>query len=253
MPSSTSNDPSATPMNIFIDKYILCFLIMAGGVGAAQAASSPALCGELANGYGPFDYRKYQGAGDIVTGAHFTPIVKSLRSGKTAATAGPDIAYTLRAIPNYPEALVAVIRLGEKEKTEQPIGMPHTVECWLERAVRFQPDDVVARMIFATYLNNKQRKAEARAQLNIVKEMAEDNPFTHFNLGMIYADLGDYDDALEQAHLALELGHPSVGLRERLTAVGKWREPVDLSGEADAAESVEAAASAASAASSNAK
>ncbi|WP_310386408.1 hypothetical protein [Roseateles sp.] len=233
-------------MKIFNSKNILYFLMMAFGVGAAHAQSSPTLCGELSNGYGPFDYRKYQGAGDIVTGAHFTPIVKSLRAGKTAATAGPDIAYTLRAIPNYPEALVAVIRLGEKEKTDKPIGMPHTVECWLERAVRFQPDDSVARMIFATYLNNRQRKAEARVQLNIVKEMAEDNPFTHFNLGMIYADLGDHDDALEQAHLALELGHPSIGLRERLRAVGKWRDPVDLSAIADAATAVEAAASAAS-------
>lgn len=241
-------------MKIFIDKNIFYFLIMAFGIGAANADSNPSLCGNLSNSYGPFDYRKYQGAGDIVTGAHFTPIVKSLRAGKTAATAGPDIAYTLRAIPNYPEALVAVIRLGEKEKTDQPIGMPHTVECWLERAVRFQPDDAVARMIFATYLNNKQRKAEARAQLNIVKELAEDNPFTHFNLGMIYVDLGDYDDALEQAHLALELGHPTTGLRERLRAVGKWRDPVDLSavaGAAEAAEAVEAAASAASSSSSS--
>jgi len=233
-------------MKTVINRKILVFSFIAFGIGAANAQSSPEICGSLSNHYGPHDWRKYHGADDIVTGAHFTPIVKSLRAGKTSATAGPDIDYTLRAIPNYSEALVAVIKLGEKEKTDKPIGMRHTVECWLERAVRFKPDDAVARMIFANYLNNKQRKSEARAQLNFVKELAADNPFTRFNLGMIYADLGDHDDALEQAHLALELGHPSTALRERLRAVGKWRDPVDLNAVVGVEKSVNAAASATS-------
>ncbi|MCV2355505.1 ABC transporter permease [Paucibacter sp. B2R-40] len=194
--------------------------------GSACAQSSEKLCGDLANAYGPFDYRRYHGSGDIVTGAHFTPTVESLKSGKTSNTAGGDIDYTLRAIPNYHRALIAVIRLGEKEKTDQPRGMRYTVECWLERAARFQPDDTVVRMIFATYLVKKQRKAEARQQLDAVKNLAQDNALTHYNLGMVYADMEDYEEALDQAHQAIELGYDSPGLRDRLKAVGKWREPV---------------------------
>ena len=45
----------------------------------------------------------------------------------------------------------------------------------------------------------------------------------HYNLGLIYLELGDADRALEQAHAAYALGYPLPGLRNRLQRMGKWR------------------------------
>jgi tetratricopeptide (TPR) repeat protein len=206
-------------------KSALAAALLAAGASFAQPA--PSVCGPLGNGYGPYDYRKEFGeAKRLVEGAHFKPEIEALISGKTAdSTAGGDIDYTLRAFPNHHRALVATIRLSEKEKKDPPAGMRYTVECWLERAVRYQPDDTVARLVYVTYLAKTNRVKDAQDQLRIAIGTAGDNPFTHYNIGMLYVDIKDYDAALAQAHKALELGFTRTLLKERLAAVGKWKEP----------------------------
>lgn len=203
---------------------IACSLIFACAANAQQAAPQ---CGPLTNAYGPFDARRDLDKLDIVLGAHFTPVVESLTRGTTSTTPGGDIDYTLRAIPNHPRVLLAMIKLGVKEKTEKPRGSRYTVDCWLERAVRFRPDDNLARMIYANYLTDSKRKADALLQLDAVKKQVGDNPFTYYNLGLLYVDLGEYEMALEQAYLAYAQGVQQPGLRERLKAAGKWREESD--------------------------
>lgn len=192
---------------------------------SAFAQNGPVACGELRNGYGPYDARRDLDKLEIVLTAHFTPVVESLTKGATNTTAGGDIDYTLRAIPNHPRALLAMIRLGVKENREKPRGSSYTIECWLDRALRFRPDDIIVRMIYAGYLNDKKRRPEAIQHLEIAKSQAGENPFTYYNIGLIYADLGEYEAALEQAHIAYDLGVQQIGLRERLKAAGKWREP----------------------------
>lgn len=193
-------------------------------VFAAKAQTGAQACGELANAYGPYDARRDLDKLPIVLGAHFTPDVESLRKGLSSYL-GADISYTLRAIPNYPRALLSMIRLGERDKTDKPAHSLYTVECWLDRAIRFSPDDYVVRMIYAGFLGSKQRKPEALQQLDLAKSYAGDNPFTYYNLGLVYTDLGEYELALEQAYIAYDLGVQKNDLRDRLKAVGKWREP----------------------------
>jgi hypothetical protein len=78
-------------------------------------------CGSLENGYGPFDYRKTDAARrSIVEKFHFTSKVETLRGGSTASTPGGDLAYTLRAFPNHPSALMATIRFAEQTKRNPP-------------------------------------------------------------------------------------------------------------------------------------
>jgi len=193
------------------------------GAQLAQAQSS-ASCGDLSNAYGPYDFRTDKDKLPIVLGAHFKPEVEALVRGTTSGTPGGDIDYTLRAIPNHPGALLAMIRLGVKEKSERPRGVNYTVECWLERALRFRPDDNLVRMIYANYLGERKRKVEALKHLEIAAATAGDNPFTHYNLGMIYADLKEYSSALKHAHLAMGLGIRQTALSDKLKAAGQWQE-----------------------------
>lgn len=191
------------------------------------AQSDNLACGSLANAYGPLDYRTDHDKLQIVLGAHFTPQVEALVGGNTSATAGGDIDYTLRAIPNNPRALIAMMRLGEKEKTPQPRGSRYSVECWFDRAVRFRPDDVIVRMIYSTYLNKQGRLAAANKELEIATTYAKDDAFAHYNIGLHYFDLKNYGQALAEAHKAIALGFPQTALRDRLKSVGKWTEPTD--------------------------
>jgi hypothetical protein len=53
-------------------------------------------------------------------------------------------------------ALMAMVRLGDKARTDKPAGASHSVECYLQRAARFRPDDGMVSMIYAT-LSGKER------------------------------------------------------------------------------------------------
>lgn len=213
-----------------LEVVVISMIVLAGYPAFAQEGPSAA-CGALfAEGqYGPYDYRKDLDKLPIVLGAHFTPVVESLLRGTTGQRPGPDIDYTLRAIPNNPRALLAMMRLGEKEKTSQPSGSRYTVECWFERAIRFRPDDHVVRMIYTSFLTKNNRKPEAMQQLEMVLGSATDNPFTYFNVGLLYFDMDEPGKALIQAHKAMELGLTKTELRDKLQAVGKWTEPAEVS------------------------
>ena len=193
---------------------------------SSEAQSST--CGPLRSQgqYGPFDFRTDLDKLPLVLTAHFTPEVEALIRGTTSGRPGGDIDYTLRAIPNNPRALMSMMLLGEKEKTTQPSGSRYTVECWFDRAIRFRPDDSVVRMVYTMFLTKNNRKPEAMQQLDSVLGTAKDNPFTYFNVGLLYLDMQEPGKALVQAHKAMGLGLPRTELRDKLKAMGKWEEPV---------------------------
>ena len=117
------------------------------------------------------------------------------------------------------------MRLSKREQTDKPRGATYTLECYFERALRFQRDDVVARMLFAEFLVQRARSDDALKQLQFIRNVAGDNAMTHYNLGMIYVDAKRNDIALAEAHKAMALGLQWPGLRERLQKVGAWVEP----------------------------
>lgn len=211
----------------YIFLALIYFTILGQQLSAQAQSVINSSCGTLFSPgqYGPYDYRTDKDKLPIVLGAHFTPEVESLIRGKTSTTPGGDIDYTLRAIPNHPNALIAMMRLAEKEKTQQPRGSRYTVECWFDRALQFRSDDNVVRMIYATFLQKTGRTPLALEQLDRVTAGAGDNAFTHYNAGLIYLDLKDYAKALIQAHRAQALGLPRTELADQLKAAGKWAAP----------------------------
>lgn len=215
---------------------LLVLLSSASIYSYAQAnLEEDSVCGPLKpqGQYGPFDFRTDKSMLPVVVDNHFPLYVEKLIRGKTSVAIGGDIAFTLRAIPNHPNALIAMMLLGEKEKTDQPAGSTYTVECWFERALRFRPDDHIARMIYTSYLIKKTRTAEARTQLAIIAKTTSDNALTLNNVGLLYFDLGDYPQALLYSHKAMSLGFGLRELHDKLKSVGKWEDvPLNTSGAA---------------------
>lgn len=195
----------------------------------AIAQSAPSSCGELRSQgqFGPFDYRTAKSQLPIVERYHFTPAVEALIRGSSNELPGADLDYTLRAFPNHHKALISLVRYGEKMNSPHPSGLHYPVECYFDRALRFEPDDTIVRMLYARYLSKLERPQEARQQLDRATTLAGENAFSHYNIGLIYFDFKDYDKALVQAHKAITLGFMQPALREQLQSVGKWTEPAE--------------------------
>jgi tetratricopeptide (TPR) repeat protein len=190
--------------------------------GAAQAFAE---CGDLANAYGPFDYRTSRDKLAIVEGAHFTSDVESLRRG-TTGTLGGDIDYTLRASPNHHRALIAMMTLARRTNTDRPQGANYTLLCYFDRATRFAADDAVVRLIYGTYLSRLNKRPQALEQLGTALSLDPDNANIHYNLGLIYLDAKDYPKARLHAQRAYELGFTLPGLRNLLEEAGQWKGPL---------------------------
>jgi tetratricopeptide (TPR) repeat protein len=204
------------------------FLVLTSAMFAwACAVHAADPCGELTNGYGPYDYRTDKAKLTVVEVNHFTTKVENLQ----CCLNGPleaDLDYTLRAFPNHHRALLAMERLAANMHTERPPRAHYTVACYYERAIRFRPDDGTTRMLYAAYLAKKGNAAEAIKHMEYIEKNAGPSANLDYNMGLVYADLKQYDKALEHAHRAYQAGFNLPGLRAKLERAGKWRDPVSV-------------------------
>lgn len=201
-------------------------------VGQVLGETNDFVCGSLQNAYGPYDFRFDKSKLPIVEGAHLTPDVVNLVKGSTGKIGG-DLDYTLRAIPNHPVALMAMVRLGAREKSVKPRGAHYTVECYLYRANLFGNNDSMVKMIYAAYLAQKGQNEKALNYLNEAVQLGGESANLYYNIGLVYLDLKQYDKALKNAHLAYQMGFPLPGLRDRLKMKGKWSEASSVADSGD--------------------
>jgi len=189
-------------------------------------AQAPA-CGTLENHYGPFDYRTQRDKLLIVEKYHFTPSVEALTRGASTIKLAGDISYLMNTSPNHHRGLLAIMRLAEKEKSPHPKHLGYSVDCYFDRAIRFRQDDTTVRMLYAQHLYKQKRAPQAMAQLQIATDLAKDNGFTHYNIGLVYFEMGQYPLALTQAHKAKALGFDQPELAKMLVAKNQWKEPAN--------------------------
>ena len=180
---------------------------------------------------GPFDYRSPANRPNVrmVEANHFTPQIENLVRGRTGTLAG-ELSFVLHGFPNHHRALASLSRYGLRENAAQPGNLDYTVDCYFQRALRFRPDDLIVRMLFADYLGKIKRNDDAKLQLDYVRGAAPDNPLTQYNVGLLYFQIGRYKEALAQAHLAMSMGMPRTDLKEKLQAKNLWTDPATAQG-----------------------
>lgn len=136
-----------------------------------------------------------------------------------------EFLYTLEHFPNHHRALASMAKLGLRQKSAQPHGARYTVSCFFERAIAFAPHDVTARMVYGNYLLAMGQDATALEQLDAASRLAPEQATIQYNLGLMYVKKKEYDKASAHAQKAYALGFPLPGLKNKLKAAGKWREP----------------------------
>ena len=189
--------------------------------------------------YGPFDYRAAPPAQrHLVEDAHFTPYIQDLalngftslkprvkeEFGSVEQVIGGNFDYTLYAFPNHPQALYAMglWQLKSRDKSVQDFQRMLTgsnirpAECYFLRALLFKPDDAQVRQVFGIFLHKAKALQRAEEQYLAALDLAPDSAEAHYNLGLLYVDMGKYDQAARESARAKELGYPLKGLQRKL-------------------------------------
>ena len=180
----------------------------------------------ITDGYGPYDYTNPQHRSQnlpVVEANHFTPEVEQLIHGKSSGTVFGDLDYTLRSFPNHHRALFAIIRIATEpgNKGRGAVGTLTTPpECYLQRAVRFKPDDGKVYLLFGLYLHKLGKLPEAEAYYRNAVKLMPNSAEAHYNLGLVLTDQQKFAEAVPVARKAYQLGYPLAGLRKRLAAAG---------------------------------
>ena len=204
-------------------KRLILACTLAAGCGRALAAAD---CPPYVKGTPGGDYTSAQDREglSVVEKFHFSRAVETLTQGMTGSL-GADIGYTLEHYPNHHRALASMAKLGLRLKSAQPPGARYTVSCFFERAIAYAPQDVTARMVFGNYLLAMGQDGPALEQLDAASRMAPDQATIQYNLGLMYVKKKEYEKASAHAQKAYALGFPLPGLKNKLKAAGKWKEP----------------------------
>lgn len=192
-------------------------------IAIASAAQAAPYCGELDNGYGPFDYRTRADKLSVVERYHFTEEVKRGTGGSNTFI-GSNLDYTLRAFPNHLPALAVMAKVGVMKKKYKVPGAKYAIECYFERAIRFAPDDGHARAAYGGYLYGLGRVDEALARYDEALQMLPEDAGINYNAGLLQFKKKNYQAANRLAQKAYSLGFPLPGLKNMLVSSGQWQE-----------------------------
>lgn len=141
--------------------------------------------------------------------------------------AADEFDYLLRAYPNHPEILGAVIELEMRRKSAtSPITASQTPpECYLARAQSFRDTQPHIFSLMGYYYQRLGRIQDALDQYRAALELDPAYAEAYYNIGLAYVELGDYELAVQNAHEAYALGFPLSGLRKKLQRLGVWKPP----------------------------
>lgn len=206
-------------------------LIALSPLAAAQSPDDSDCGDPYAVTIGPFDYTDPVDVAQkipVVEQYHFNSDVENLVKGQTSAYIMQDLDYVLRAVPNHHRALYSVARY--QLKTRQVDPRYRSAECYFDRAMRFRPNDATVRLIHGIFLARKGDKVAALAEYKAALEIDPGSAEAHYNSGLLYLEMKDFDNARAHAHKAYELGYPLQGLKRKLERAGEWREPAPSTG-----------------------
>jgi len=188
-------------------------------------------CNGGEQGYGPWDYTKADERSNIpvVEQHHFTPEVENHIKGKSGYLV-TDLDYTLRAVPNHPKALLSIIRYQEKQNKKllkNPMPLASPVECYLQRAIHFSPEDVSSYSLFAYYLKESGNPEKAAKAYQKALTISPNNAKLAYSYSLFLIEQKQYDKALEHAKKAYAHGKPPESLKNKLIKLGVWKEAAD--------------------------
>lgn len=148
---------------------------------------------------------------------HHLPQAREKARWKNPSYAWTDVNFILRHFPNHPDALMLAIDLSFKSN-----DMRHVKELF-EKAVLFDPEPAAPWVIYGLFYHRHGQLSEAVKRYLEALKRDPDLAEAHYNLGLAYFKLKQYEAANQAAQKAYALGYPLPGLRRQLKRVDKWQ------------------------------
>ena len=133
--------------------------------------------------------------------------------------------FVLRYFPNHPQGLSLLSATCLRWNTPK---CDATADAWFQKAIARNPDAVPTYMLYAFHLQRKGHLKEAVDAYRRAVALAPESVTAHYNLGLAYIELKQYDLANQHAQKSYQLGAPLPGLRTRLEKLGKWNANVSM-------------------------
>ena len=196
-------------------------------------------CTGNAQGFGPWDFFDVDEPSDAnyevgrwweAKNVHARPGMAALQHEPfdeiSYRRAAHEFDYLLRAFPNHPQMLNAVIEL-EFRRRKAPVRLlaaETPPECYLLRAMSFRPDQAHIFQLMALYLQRLDRTDEAIEQYEYALKLDPNAAEIYYNLAFSYLKNGNQEASLCAAKKAYALGYPLPGLRRKLQRLGIWQD-----------------------------
>ena len=228
----------------FFKQHFLSVIFVTFGLFLAGPVKSDVYeCGPVVNSIGPWDYADPSSSvptgedpmGRIkrVENVHFQPSMQALdlKLFSVDRLTG-EFVYTLRILPNHPHALLAMSRLekmvgGKLPQRSVTSTIPKiTADCFFDRAVRFRPNDKTVRSVYGIHLHQGKKYKEALQEYELAESLGEASGNFYYNLGLLHADMKNWDKAYEYGVKAEIGGLMLPGLRGKLEKAGRPLPPV---------------------------
>lgn len=226
---------------------LFCAAVLSLSAFAQSTAAAPqdwvgrtfggAPCTGAGQGFGPWDYFSVDEPSDPdweggrwweVREVHAKPGLAALNALEfdhiAYDRASQEFDYILRAFPNHPDILAAVIQLELRRKNLLPFEKPWRTppECYLNRAKAFRPKQPHIEVLFGVYLQKLGKPEKAIPNYQRAIELDPEYAEAYYNLGLAYFEIGKYGLSLENARKAYSLGFPLKGLQNKLKRAGAW-------------------------------
>lgn len=195
-------------------------------VVAISLTLSPAVVAQISDFdfYAPrttaHDIQRY----DNVMSHHLAPGIEQTRLGQyTGALA--HFEFILRYYSNQPQTLIALSELCDKWKS--PV-CDQAADRWFRKAIDRNPGASQSYVVMAMHLHRKNKLDEAVKYYKQAIDLAPNSINAHYNLGLAYTDLKQFELANQHAQVAYSRGVTLPALRTRLQKVGKWDPNISL-------------------------
>ena len=205
-------------------KLFLLLLLAASAVSAApnsriDNANCGIVSGQLVGGVNAYGYLDYINPRDQAKlqkadGAYFK------RTDNPDPNAYPRVVKPLRITPNHHQALYLMMTYYKGPRRDKNTeGEGYSMECYFKRANFHSPKDATVYMLHGMYYHWKSDWANSEVQYLRGIELQPRNAQIKYNLGLMYFEKGDYDNAAKYARIAYDQGFPMEGLRNKLKEV----------------------------------
>lgn len=153
---------------------------------------------------------------------HTGPAIDRMRNGEFSHTVMADLAFTLNGWPNHVIALRALI---DYALAQGKIYEFQPAECYFARARKIYPDDVAVIKLEGLFFWKLQELDRARDAFLAALAVDDQSLESHYNLGLVYFEMQDYESARAHARRAYAAGYPLPGLMNKLKKKGLWESP----------------------------